>query len=266
MNVCVIIPAAGRSSRYGMGDKLAQDLGGRPVLMRTVEIFTKRDEVKSIVVAGPLDSFEEFRAKFGPTLGFHGAKLVPGGKTHRWETVKAVLDHPDAIDPDTTHIAIHDAARPGVSAEVLNRVFEAVRSLNAVIPAVAINATIKRVEARAIDVHSRDDDALADAILGDAGKVAVDARKIVQTINRANLVEVQTPQVFEIGLLRRAYAQANLDGVNDDAEAVERLGETVHAVEGDVRNIKITRPADLSLMRAILNIKSPAERPTHMRF
>ena len=266
MNVCVIIPAAGKSSRYGIGDKLAQDLGGRAVLLRTVEVFTKRDEVKSIIVAGPLEGFEDFRSKFGPTLGFHGAKLVPGGKTHRWETVKAVLDHPDAIPPEATHIAIHDAARPAVGVEVLDRVFEAARALPAVIPVVPINATIKRIEAEAVDVRSTDDDAIADLILGDAGKVAVNARKVLQTIDRANLVEVQTPQVFEIELLRRAYKQPKLDGVTDDAEAVERLGETVHAVEGDVRNIKITRPADLSLMRAILNVPPPAQRPVHKRF
>jgi 2-C-methyl-D-erythritol 4-phosphate cytidylyltransferase len=266
MNVCVIIPAAGASRRYGMGDKLAQDLGGRAVLLRTVEVFTKRDEVKCIIVAGPHDSFNEFRDKFGPTLGFHGAKLVPGGRTHRWETVKAVLDHPEAIPADSTHIAIHDAARPGVSSEVLDRVFEAARTLKAVIAAVPINATIKRVEAEGVDVRSTDDDVIADMILGDAGKVAVNARKVLQTVDRSNLVEVQTPQVFEINLLRRAFAQTNLQGVTDDAEAVERLGEAVYMVEGDARNIKITRAADLSLMRAILNIKPPTERPTHMKF
>ncbi len=266
MNVCVIIPAAGRSSRFGQGDKLAQDLGGRAVLLRTVETFTKRDEVKSIVVAGPVDGFEEFQAKFGPTLGFHGAKLVRGGKTHRWETVKAVLDHPDAIGDDITHVAIHDAARPGVSGEVLDRVFEAARTLNAVIPVAAINSTIKRLADEAVDVRSTDDDAIADMILGDAGKVSVNARQVLETIDRTNLVEVQTPQVFEIGLIRRAYRQANLDGVTDDAQAVERLGETVHAVEGDVRNIKITHHADLALMRAILKIPPPAERAAHKQF
>lgn len=266
MNVCVIIPAAGRSSRFGAGDKLAQDLGGRPVLLRTVEIFTKRDEVKSIVVGGPLEGFEAFRDKFGPTLGFHGAKLVPGGRTHRWETVKAVLEHPDAIPSESTHIAVHDAARPGVNPEVLDRVFEAARALSAVIPVTPINATVKRVADETMNVRSTDDDALADMILGDAGKVAVNARKVVQTVDRANLVEVQTPQVFEIGLLRRAYSQRDLANVNDDAEAVERLGESVYAVEGDVRNLKITRTADLALMRAILNIAPPAARPAHLRF
>jgi 2-C-methyl-D-erythritol 4-phosphate cytidylyltransferase len=266
MNVCVLIAAAGRSSRFGAGDKLAQDLGGRAVLLRTVEVFTKRDEVKSIVVAGPHEGFNEFRDKFGPTLGFHGAKLIPGGRTHRWETVQAALAHPDAIAPDTTHVAIHDAARPGVSADVLDRVFEAARTLNAVIPVVAITSTIKRVEDKAVDVRSTDEDALADMILGDAGKVAVNARRVRATIDRSNMVEVQTPQVFEIGLLRRAYAQKNLAGVTDDAEAVERLGEAVHAVEGDVRNLKITRAADLSLMRAILNLTPPSQRPAHLRF
>lgn len=266
MNVCVIIPAAGASTRFGLGDKLSQDLGGRAVLLRTVEVFTKRDEVKCVIVAGPHDSFGEFRDKFGPTLGFHGAKLVAGGKAHRWETVKAVLDHADAVPADATHIAIHDAARPGVSGEVLDRVFEAARTLNAVIPVVTINATVKRVAGEAVDVRSTDDDVVADLILGDAGKVAVNARKVIETVDRTNLVEVQTPQVFEAMLLRRAYAQKNLEGVTDDAEAVQRLGETVHAVEGDVRNIKITRPADLSLMRAILNVKAPAERPTHLKF
>jgi 2-C-methyl-D-erythritol 4-phosphate cytidylyltransferase len=108
MNVCVIIPAAGRSSRFGDVDKLAQDLGGRSVLLRTVEAFTKRAEVKSIIVAGPPDELEEFRHKYGPTLGFHGARIVEGGKDHRWETVRNALNS-DAIADDITHVAISTA-------------------------------------------------------------------------------------------------------------------------------------------------------------
>jgi 2-C-methyl-D-erythritol 4-phosphate cytidylyltransferase len=266
MNVCVIIAAAGRSARYGETDKLAQDLGGRSVLLRTVETFTKRDEVKSIVVAGPPDSLDEFRAKYGATLGFHGAKIVGGGREHRWETVRNALTAPGAVPEEATHIAVHDAARPGVSNEVLTRVFQAARKLHAVIPVVAINATIKRVAQENVDVGGDDDDAVADLILGDQGRVSIPAQRIIQTIDRTGMVEVQTPQVFEIGLLRRAYAQTNLEAATDDAELVERLGEPVHAVEGDVRNIKITRPADLRLMRAILGVQPPAERPVHKRF
>lgn len=266
MNVCVILPAAGRSSRYGVGDKLAQDLGGRSVLLRTVEAFTRREEVRSIIVAGPPDDFDAFRERYGPTLSFHGAKIVAGGRTHRWETVRNVLNAPDAIPADTTHVAIHDAARPGVSKEVLDRVFQAAASLPAVIPVVPINATVKRLGDEVTTVGSGEDDAIADLILGDEGRVRIETRKVLETVERSNLVEVQTPQVFEIELLRRAYAQPNLEGVTDDAQLVERLGETVHTVEGDVRNIKITRPADLALMRAILGVQPPVERPVHKRF
>lgn len=262
MNVCVIIPAAGQSTRYGQADKLAQDLGGRTVLIRTVEAFAKREEVRSIIVAGPPQTFDEFRARYGPTLGFHGAQLVQGGAEHRWQTVRNALA---AAPDDATHIAVHDAARPGVSKDVLDRVFAAAESLDAVIPVVPVNSTIKRVSG---DVRSigQGEDAIADLILGDAGRVEVKARAVEQTVDRANLVEVQTPQVFKSELLRRAYAQANLEGVTDDAAVVERLGEAVYAVDGDVRNIKITTPADLHLIRAILNVAPPAERPVHMRF
>lgn len=266
MNVCVIIAAAGRSARFGQGDKLSQDLGGRAVLLRSVELFTKRDEVRSIVVAGPAEEFESFREKFGPALGFHGAKLVKGGRDHRWETVRNALNEPDAVPADATHIAVHDAARPAASAELIERVFSAAATLDAVIPVVPISATLKRITAEAEQVRADDDDALADAILGDVGKVSFAAREVIATIDRTNLVEVQTPQVFRAELLRRAYAQDDLVGATDDAELIQRLGEKVHAVEGDACNLKITRPADLRLVRAILNLPPPAERPVHKRF
>jgi 2-C-methyl-D-erythritol 4-phosphate cytidylyltransferase len=76
---------------------------------------------------------------------------------------------------------------------------------------------------------------------------------------------VQTPQVFEIGLLKRAYAQADLSST-DDASLIEKLGETVHVVDGDPRNVKITRPIDLHLIRLILQLKESGGRPVHKRF
>ncbi len=268
MNVCVIIPAAGASKRFGESDKLAQDLGGRAMLLRTVEIFAKRDEVRSIVVAGPpepAEAFAAFKDKYGPTLGFHGASVVKGGVIDRWETVRNALA---SVPEDATHIAVHDGARPGVSKQLLDRIFEAADSLPAVIPAVAISATVKRVgdEVQKV-VAEEDDDGMADLILGDAGKVNVEARQVLETVDRSGLVEVQTPQVFDADLLRRAYAEGvDLSGVTDDASAVERLGERVHVVEGDTRNFKVTSPEDLSLMRAVLKVKPPAERPVHKRF
>ena len=94
MSVTAIVPAAGGSTRFG-SDKLARDLGGRPLLVRTVEALSRRAEVRQIIVAGPPGSFEAFAARFGPVLGFHGAELVEGLKSAlasgEQEQVKAAL-------------------------------------------------------------------------------------------------------------------------------------------------------------------------------
>lgn len=262
MNVCAIIAAAGRSQRFNGQDKLLADLGGRTVLVRTVEAFARRDEVRSIIVAVAPDRLDELRDRIGPTLAFHGARLVAGGTTERWESVRnALTDVPE----DATHVAVHDGARPAVTDALLDRVFEAAGRLDAVVPAMNVTDTLKRVVADAVDA-SEDEDPIADLILGSAGKQAVAARAVVGTVDRANLVAVQTPQVFTADLLRRAYAQDALDGSTDDASLVERLGEAVHVVDGDPRNIKITRPDDLDLIRSIMHIRPEAERPAHKRF
>ena len=88
---------------------------------------------------------------------------------------------------------------------------------------------------------------------------------VESTVARERLWAVQTPQVFDAALLRRAYAQKDLSST-DDAGLVERLGERVVLVEGDVRNIKITRPGDLRMAMAILGLKPDAGRPAHLKF
>lgn len=262
MKIALIIPAAGTSSRYGANrSKLAEDLGGRPVLLRTVELFNKRPEVHGIIVAGPPDNLEEFKFRFGDQLAFHGATVVSGGQKHRWETVRNALE---AIPDDATHVAIHDAARPGTPADLIDRVFEAAATFDAVIPAIDVTATIKRVSEKAVD--AREVDPIAAAILGDDAGAQNSARAVVETLDRRGLVEVQTPQAFEVDLIRRAFAQSDCDGVTDDASLVERLGEPVHVVAGDVANIKITTPGDMRLIRAVLGIKPPRERPIHQQF
>lgn len=262
MNITVIIAAAGVSQRFGEQDKLSQDLGGRAMLLRTVELFTKRDEVGQIIVAGPPEGFEAFREKYAATLGFFGAQVVKGGTVDRWETVRNALQ---AVPDDATHIAVHDAARPAVSTVLLDRLFNAARTLLAVIPAVAIAGTVKKVDSQVSEV-SEDEDAVADAILGEASRAVIATRQVRETIDRSDLVEVQTPQVFEAALLQRAYAQDDLSGATDDASLVERLGEPVHVVEGERSNLKVTQPGDLELIRAILNVKPPAQRPAHKQF
>jgi 2-C-methyl-D-erythritol 4-phosphate cytidylyltransferase len=244
----VIIPAAGRSRRFGLGDKLSQDVGGRPMLLRTVELFTRRDDVAAIVVAAPPEELDEFRTRFGTQLGFHGAKVVAGGTIERWETVRNALA---AIPEDCTHVAVHDAARPAASEELLQRVFDAARVHDAVIPGDPVTSTLKRVSEETVDAEQ--EDAVADAILGSfADTTRIKGRRVTGTVPREHLVAVQTPQVFRAELLRRAYAQGGLEGATDDAMLVERLGAEVIVVDGDPRNVKVTTPADLALVRALL--------------
>lgn len=272
MRIAVIIPAAGFSSRYAEAlkaetatdlarSKLDEDLGGRPVLQRTVELFANHDAVGAIIVAGPAsdESWNEFRNRYGDKLGLLGVKLCRGGKTHRYETVKAAMA---LVPEDATHVAVHDAARPCTPPELLDRLFDAADKYAAVIPGVDVPDTLKRVGERETD--DRDVDPL-DAILGDAGKRNTRVREVEGTVDRARLVAVQTPQVFRVELLKKAYAQADLTST-DDAQLVERLGEKVTVVQGDSRNIKITRPMDLSLARAILGVRGPEGRAVHKRF
>ena len=210
MKISVIIPAAGLGKRFnhasGGGGAAAQnkielDLVGRPVFLRSIELFLNRPVVSKIILAVNPDTIDEFRFRWGDKLGFHGVSVVPGGRAERWETVRNALE---SVDPATTHVAVHDAARPLASARLIDRVFEAAEKYPAVIPAVAVCATLKRVSLA--DPPAAASDPL-DAILGSAGKEQIKVQKVVGTVDRRELVEVQTPQVFEINLLRRAYAQ-----------------------------------------------------------
>ncbi len=262
MRLAVIIPAAGASSRYsasgGVRNKIDEDLGGRPVLHRTVELFTNLDPVTSIIVAGPADSFDEFVLRHGDKLGLLGVKVCKGGRTHRWETVQNALA---LVPDDATHIAVHDAARPCVSPELVERMLAASEKHKAVIPGVDVPDTIKRIapgEARQKEIDP------LDAILGGASD-RTKVRFVEETVSRERLVLIQTPQVFEAALLRRAYEQSDLTST-DDASLVERIGEPVAVIDGDPRNIKITRPSDLELARRILGLKGPEGRPVHKRF
>ncbi len=273
MRLAVIIPAAGFSRRFSeeaefARSKLDEDLGGRPVLQRAVELFTKHDAVTHIVVAGPADpaAFGEFKARHADKLGMMGVTLVQGGRTHRYETVSAALAH---VPPDATHIGVHDAARPCVPLELIERLIDAAERHSAVIPALEAGDTLKRIAER--EGTAGDADPLA-AILGPPRKDAR-LRVVESTIDRSRLFAVQTPQVFRADLLRRAYDALAMESSRpgfrpptDDAEAVERLGEEVTIVNGDPRNIKVTRPIDVHLARQILGVRDSDGRPVHKRF
>lgn len=271
MDIAVIIAAAGASTRYAAAGavrhKLEEDLGGKTVLHRAVELFSKHDLVRHIVVAGPADpdEFAAFKLRHGDRLSLLGATVVRGGPNHRYESIAAALA---AIPESATHIAVHDAARPCLAPETLDRIFDYAAQHDAVVPAVDCADTVKRAASTG-EPALRDDDPVA-AILG-ASPNPEKLRVVAETLDRTNLVLVQTPQVFKADLLRAAYAQKDLAST-DDAGLVERLavfqGKPVRIAlcKGDPRNLKITTPDDLPLARAILNVKPPEQKSALHRF
>lgn len=277
MKCAVIIPAAGSASRYtaagGLRHKIDEDLGGKVVLQRVVELFTKFDfedlVLAPIIVAGPHDeqAFADFKLRHADRMAILGVTLCRGGPQFRTQSVRAAVAH---VPEDCTHIAVHDGVRCCTPVDVLERVFRAAQREKAVIPAIDVNDTLKL--AQIVESAQDEVDPLA-AILQGAPRTP--QRFVVGGVGRAGVVAVQTPQVFDAVLLRAAYAALDPDAeaeATDDAGVVERYARSrgekigVRIVDGDVRNIKLTRPVDLTLARAILGVRGPDEKPAHKRF
>jgi 2-C-methyl-D-erythritol 4-phosphate cytidylyltransferase len=226
--VSVILPAAGAGRRFGAGrSKIYQQLAGQAVFLRSLELFAGRPDVVQLQLVVAADEREEMARRFGPALRRLGAELAEGGPT-RPQSVRNALGR---VCGDAELLCVHDAVRPCVAQEWIDRVFAAAAETGAAILACPVRGTLKSVG----------DDAV-----------------VTETVPRAGLWEAQTPQVFARDLLRRAY-QRPLEGVTDDAQLVEALGHPVHVVLGDPRNLKITTPGDLALAEAILQTL-PADR------
>ena len=223
-NVAAIICAAGASRRFGgKRKKPFVDVGGRAVFLRSVELFSNRDDVKQILLAIAPEDEELVSVKWGPNLKFFNVKTFFGG-AERFDTVNEALK---LIKDDISLIAIHDAVRCCVKEKWVDEAIAAAIQTGAAILACPVTATIKEAK----------------------------DNTIVKTVDRAGLYEAQTPQVFKTELLKRAYENLkNLDKskISDDSQLIEALGEKVSIVETDSSNIKITHKADLSIAEAIL--------------
>lgn len=226
----VIIAAAGKGERFGGSEKKTfAKLDGRPVFLRSIELFINRSDICQTILAVAPEDVDTVKSQYGANLGFMGVRLVEGGK-QRCETVRKALE---AVSEDAGFVAIHDAARPCVPPGRIDAVFTEATKSGAAILAAPVTGTVKR---------------------------ASEARVIEETVSRAGLFEAQTPQVFRTDVIRGAYAK--LDGSSpptDDAEVVERAGHAVTIVESDASNIKITSKSDLALANAIL--KARPSRP-----
>ncbi|HWE00902.1 MAG TPA: 2-C-methyl-D-erythritol 4-phosphate cytidylyltransferase [Tepidisphaeraceae bacterium] len=221
----VIMPAAGRSLRFGgPQNKLQAILAGRSVLIRSVDAFVNRADVAQVIVATtPPESGETIPPPFvtdDPRIVF-----VPGGSCRAESVLRALRRMP----VDSTWVAVHDAARPLISQELIDRTFAAARRYGAAVPAMPVALTVKQ----------------ADGPL---------PAKVQRTLPRATLWAMQTPQIMRRAALLAAYERRPLplDQITDDVQLLELAGEEVWIVPGEERNLKITTQADLKIAEMFL--------------
>ena len=230
--IAVIICAAGPASRFG-GKRKKQfvDVAGRAVFLRSLEVFANRDDVKQILLGIAQEDEEIVSIKWGANLKFFNVKLFYGGY-ERFDTINKGLK---LVKDDMDLIAVHDASRCCLTAELTDKVITAAAKSGAAIPACPVAATIKEVK---------------DGI-------------IIRTVDRSALYEAQTPQIFEAKLLKKAYENLkNVDEkkISDDSQLVEAMGHKVTIVESDSSNIKITRQSDIAIAEAIIKSRPEPKR------
>lgn len=215
-----VIVAAGNASRMGGIDKIMAPLGGEPMIVRTVRTFQESDVIKEIVVVTRQDLIipvMDLCSNFSKVIA-----VVAGG-SDRAESVWAGIH---TLSSKMKLVAVHDGARPFVSWQVIDRTVRAANSYGAAAPGIPVKDTVKVVQ----------------------GGV------VIATPERSKLQAVQTPQVFDMDLLKGALTKVKAEqvSVTDDCSAVEHMGMSVKIVEGDERNIKVTTPSDLKIAELFL--------------
>ena len=224
-----ILAAAGSSQRMGGENKLLLPLDGMPVLAHTLRAVDAAQSVDEIVIAAREEDLLTY-AELCKTYGIRKpVKVVVGGATRQESVLRAALE----ARADAKLLAVQDGARPLVTPELFD--------------AVILRAAVCAAAAPAVPVH-------------DTIKLARD-RRVTETPDRSMLFAVQTPQVFDAGLLKAALQSALTEhaALTDDCSAVERLGKEVYLTDGDKENIKITTPLDLIVAEAILRRREERE-------
>jgi 2-C-methyl-D-erythritol 4-phosphate cytidylyltransferase len=235
MKVSVIIPAAGLGTRMGRGvpekegisRKQFMLLNGSPILVHTIRKFVLSPLVSEIIVALRADDIQWANELFAQQGFSKTVRTIEGGET-RQQSVENALT---AIPPDTELVAVHDAVRPFIEIDTIEKVIQEAASTGAAIVGIVPVDTVKQVH----------------------------RNKVRATLPRDRLVLTQTPQVFKTELLRQAFAKARQDLFigTDESSLVERLEQVeVSVVSGNDRNIKITKPADMELARLYLSLET----------
>jgi 2-C-methyl-D-erythritol 4-phosphate cytidylyltransferase len=225
-----IIVAGGSSQRMGF-DKLFAIIAGEPVIAHTIRAFEHAGAISEIVVVARKERHDEIR-EISRRAGFKKMRsVVPGGE-RRQDSVRAGLDR---IDHEAKYVAVHDAARPLITPEQIERAFEQCRVHGSAALAEPVNDTLKRADADLL---------------------------VVGLVDRHQLYAMQTPQIFERKLIEDAYrgVDAEKASVTDEVSAVERLGHKIALVLNDDFNFKITYRRDLPLADFILRERTNRRR------
>ena len=209
----------------GSENKLWSDLGGVPVIGRALRAFAAVEAIDTLVIVGPAERHAAL-SELVPSRPGLELRCVEGG-SRRQDSVAAGIAVAEA-----DWYLVHDGARPLASPALIEAVLDAARTAGAAIPGVPVVDTLKRVDGE------------SDAIL--------------ETVDRASVRAVQTPQGFAGDLLREAHATVTVDAT-DDASMVEALGRPVVVIEGDPANIKVTRPLDLVIARELLRARDEGQ-------
>ena len=216
--VTAIVVAAGASRRMDGQDKLLTELGGRPLIIRTLGAFAASHLIDDIILVAGHQKLDKMIMLCKQYNLDKGVKVVAGG-ARRQDSVAAGLK-----EATGAWVLVHDGARPMVTGELIAAVLDAATATGAAVPALPVTDTIKQAE----------------------------EGKVVRTLDRSNLYAIQTPQAFQCEILRAAYHQAEIEAT-DDAQLVEKTGIKVSLCEGSYDNIKVTTPLDLDLARSLIN-------------
>ena len=222
----VIIVAGGKGLRMGTDiPKQFLPIGGKPVLMRTLERFREYAADLQIILVLP-KAQQDYWKQLCKEYDFRIEYLLTDGGETRFHSVQNGL----ALVPDDAEgvVGVHDGVRPFPSVEVIRNCYETARTAKAVIPVIPIVETVRHLVSESNTQRSI-------------------------TVPRGDYRLVQTPQTFDIQLLKAANRQPYNDGFTDDASVVEAYGFDITLVEGNRENIKITTPFDMTIAEALLN-------------
>ena len=226
----VIIVAGGKGLRMGSDiPKQFLPIGGKPVLMRTLERFRAYSEALQIILVLP-ETQQNYWRKLCQQYDFQVDYQIANGGQTRFHSVQNGL----ALIPDDAEgvVGVHDGVRPFPSIKVIARCYETARTAKAVIPVIPIVETVRQI------LPSNQSNPNTPSSI---------------TVPRDEYRLVQTPQTFDIQLLKAANRQPYNDGFTDDASVVESYGHPITLVEGNRENIKITTPYDITFAEAIIN-------------